>query len=400
MNIEKPAQQPKKKSTKKGSKKGKPVQLDFDNQEDEIPREEPQDDLASVRVRARPDLKAKIDELFEAHVGSSSDSSKETLDYYFNSYSHYGIHEEMLQDQVRTNSYRLSMIRNKHLFKDKVVLDVGCGTGVLSIFAASAGAKHVYAIDNATIHLKAKEIVTQNGYSDRITVLNGKVEELELPVDKVDIIISEWMGYFLLYEGMFDSVIFARDKWLAPDGLLFPDRAIMYLKGIDDAGFWRDKLDFWNSVYGYNYQSIKKWIEIEPLVEVCPRNILCTDECAVLDLNLQTATRADLDFANRYTLKVRKDTHINGICVWFDTLFTHGNRVINLTTSPDQQATHWKQCIVYLEKDMPLKAGEELNGSLMIKKNEKNPRDLDIKLSYHYDGVFGKVDNSQYFLFA
>jgi hypothetical protein len=47
-----------------------------------------------------------------------------------------------------------------------------------------------------------------------ITIFNGKVEEVELPVEKVDIIISEWMGYCLFYESMLNTVIFARDKWL------------------------------------------------------------------------------------------------------------------------------------------------------------------------------------------
>ena len=64
-------------------------------------------------------------------------------DYYFDSYAHFGIHEEMLKDEVRTLTYRNSMWHNKHLFKDKIVLDVGCGTGILSMFAAKAGAKHV-----------------------------------------------------------------------------------------------------------------------------------------------------------------------------------------------------------------------------------------------------------------
>ena len=49
---------------------------------------------------------------------------------------------------------------------------------------------------------------------DKITLIKGKVEEVDLPVDKVDIIISEWMGYFLLYESMLDTVLVARDKWL------------------------------------------------------------------------------------------------------------------------------------------------------------------------------------------
>jgi type I protein arginine methyltransferase len=55
-----------------------------------------------------------------------------------------------------------------------------------------------------------------------------------LPVDKVDIIISEWMGYFLLYESMFDSVLYARDKWLKEGGIMMPDRAKMYISALDD----------------------------------------------------------------------------------------------------------------------------------------------------------------------
>ena len=57
-----------------------------------------------------------------------------------------GIHEEMLKDTVRTGSYRAAIINNPHLFKDKTVLDVGCGTGILSMFAARAGASHVVGV--------------------------------------------------------------------------------------------------------------------------------------------------------------------------------------------------------------------------------------------------------------
>lgn len=89
-------------------------------------------------------------------------------DAYFDSYSHYYIHEEMLKDQVRTMSYQNAIIQNKDKFKDKVVLDIGCGTGILSIFAARAGAKKVYAIDNAEIAEYAKEIVKTNGFGNVI----------------------------------------------------------------------------------------------------------------------------------------------------------------------------------------------------------------------------------------
>ncbi len=76
---------------------------------------------------------------------------KDCADGYFGSYSHFGIHEEMLKDQTRTGTYMRACLDNKAQFKDKIVLDIGCGTGILSIFAAKAGAKHVYGVDNAEI---------------------------------------------------------------------------------------------------------------------------------------------------------------------------------------------------------------------------------------------------------
>ncbi len=126
----------------------------------------------------------------------------------------------MIKDSVRTNAYKNAILDNPDCFKDKIVLDIGCGTGILSIFAARAGAKHVYGLEFAHIADYAKEIVKANGLSDKITIIKSKVEEAVLPVDKVDIIISEWMGYFLLYESMLDTVLFARDKWLVKDGLV------------------------------------------------------------------------------------------------------------------------------------------------------------------------------------
>jgi protein arginine N-methyltransferase 1 len=80
-------------------------------------------------------------------------------DYYFDSYSHFSIHEEMLKDTVRTKAYMNSINKNEHLFKDKIVLDVGSGTGVLSIFAARSGAKHVYGIEKANIYLHSRKII-------------------------------------------------------------------------------------------------------------------------------------------------------------------------------------------------------------------------------------------------
>jgi protein arginine N-methyltransferase 1 len=176
--------------------------------------------------------------LQEFMAGKSADHDSENMtsaDYYADSYSHFGIHgrrpqatpfhllngrsdfcvvEEMLKDTVRTLSYRNAIYQNSHLFANKVVLDVGCGTGILSMFCVKAGAKHVIGVDMSNIIDQAKKIVALNGMGDKITLLKGKMEEVQLPFPKVDIIVSEWMGYFLLYESMLDTVLWARDRYL------------------------------------------------------------------------------------------------------------------------------------------------------------------------------------------
>lgn len=113
---------------------------------------------------------------------------------------------------------------------------------LLNRFAARAGAKHVIGVDMSSIIEKARQIVHVNGLSDKITLLQGKMEEVNLPFPKVDIIISEWMGYFLLYESMLDTVLYARDTYLNPGGLIFPDKATMYVAGIEDGDYKDDKI--------------------------------------------------------------------------------------------------------------------------------------------------------------
>jgi len=84
------------------------------------------------------------------------------------------------------------------------------------------------------------------------------MEEIVLPVEKIDIIISEWMGYFLLYESMLDCILIARDKYLKPYGLLFPDRAVLYLATIEDEQYRDLKMNTCYNVYGVSRQCIKK----------------------------------------------------------------------------------------------------------------------------------------------
>ncbi|KAH8695391.1 histone H4 arginine methyltransferase RmtA [Talaromyces proteolyticus] len=304
---------------------------------------------------------------------------------YFTSYDHHGIHEEMLKDDVRTRSYRDAIYQNKHIFKDKVVLDVGCGTGILSMFAVRAGAKHVIGVDMSSIIEKARAIVAVNGMADKITLLQGKMEEVVLPFPQVDIIVSEWMGYFLLYESMLDTVLYARDRYLAPGGKIFPDQATIYVAAIEDGEYKDDKIGFWDNVYGFDYSPMKETALSEPLVDTVELKAVVTDPCPVLTLDLYTVTTADLAFRVPYSLAVKRSDFIHAIIAWFDIQFTACHKPITFSTGPHAKYTHWKQTVFYLRDVLTVEEEEVVNGFLENKPNSKNKRDLDIRLSYNLE---------------
>lgn len=272
---------------------------------------------------------------------------------------------------------------NPEDFKDKIVLDIGAGTGILAIFAAKAGAKHVYAVENAEIAIFAEEIIKRNGLTDKITVIKGKMEEITLPVPKVDIIISEWMGYCLLYESMLDSVLWARDKYLNKGGKMLPDRAQLFVAMLEDGKFKNQKRTFWNDVYGIDMSVMTPTVMKEPLVDHVNQDMLMSTSAKILDLDLVTCKKEDVEFSAAYRLIMNFNDNVHGMVAWFDTPFSNLTRPITLSTSPYQKGTHWKQVVFYLEKDLQVNKGDVLEGSFACRKAVDNFRELDIKISFH-----------------
>jgi len=314
-------------------------------------------------------------------------------DYYFDSYAHFGIHEEMLKDEVRTLTYRNSMWHNKHLFKGKIVLDVGCGTGILSMFAAKAGAKQVIGVDMSSIVDHAKNIVKDNGLADVVTIIRGKVEDISLPegVDKVDIIISEWMGYCLFYESMLDTVLFARDKWLAPGGLMFPDKATLYICGIEDRQYKDDKIHWWDDVYGFDMSCIRKVALTEPLVDTVDCNQVVTNSCLIKEIDIQTCTKEDIPFTSPFHLQIKRNDYMQALVTYFNIEFTKCHKRVGFSTSPEARYTHWKQTVFYLDDYLTCKKGDEVTGVFSMKPNTRNIRDLDFEIKVDFNGELGKV---------
>ncbi|KAI4224086.1 MAG: hypothetical protein LQ349_007302 [Xanthoria aureola] len=252
-------------------------------------------------------------------------------------------------------------------------------------FAVKAGAKHVIGVDMSTIIEKAREIVKVNGMADQITLLQGKMEEVKLPFPKVDIILSEWMGYFLLYESMLDTVLYARDQYLEPNGLIFPDRATIFLAGIEDGEYKDEKIGFWDNVYGFDYSPLKHTALTEPLVDTVDLKACVTEPAKVFEINLYTVTAADLAFKEPFTLDCRRNDFIHALIAWFDIEFTACHKPIKFSTGPHTKYTHWKQTVFYLREVLTVEENEQVQGVLSSKPNATKKRDLDIEIVYRLD---------------
>lgn len=311
--------------------------------------------------------------------------SENVNDYYFDSYAHFGIHKEMLSDRVRTLTYQFAIDSNSKMFRDKVILDVGCGTGILSLFAAKCGAKRVYAVEKSGIAKYAKEIIKRNGYSNVITLLEGSIEEVDIP-EKVDVIISEWMGYCLFFESMLNSVIFARDRYIKENGTMFPNVAKMFITGIEDDSFYRRKFNFWNDICGFDFEPIKQWALHEPVIQVCPEKQIITDDSKILEIDLNKVKISELEMDSRFVLNPLEPINLYGFLVWFDVEFHGTEQSILLSTSPFEKSTHWGQTLFYLENPIKLSEESEIIGNFIMKPNSKNYRDQDITIQFQVDG--------------
>uniref|UniRef100_A0A7N0UWE5 Protein arginine N-methyltransferase domain-containing protein n=1 Tax=Kalanchoe fedtschenkoi TaxID=63787 RepID=A0A7N0UWE5_KALFE len=336
---------------------------------------------------------------------------------YFNSYAHLGIHEEMIKDRVRTETYRDAIMRHQSFIRGKIVVDVGCGTGILSIFCARAGAKRVYAVDASDIAVQAKAVVEVNNLSDTITVLHGRVEDVRID-EKVDVIVSEWMGYMLLYESMLGSVITARDRWLKPGGVILPSHATLYMAPITHPDRYSDSIDFWRNVYGINMspmlQLAKQCAFEEPSVEIITGENVLTWPHVVKHVDCYTVTLQELEsVTSSFHFKSMMRGPLHGFAFWFDVEFNMpgiaainnnnqapedsynsslngGNRKkrssseekVLLSTAPEDPPTHWQQTVIYFYDPIDVEQDQIIEGSVTLTQSKENRRFMNIHLAY------------------
>ncbi|XP_073282024.1 protein arginine N-methyltransferase PRMT10-like isoform X1 [Primulina huaijiensis] len=329
---------------------------------------------------------------------------------YFCTYGFLYHQKEMLCDRVRMDAYFNAVFQNKHHFFEKTVLDVGAGSGILAIWSAQAGAKKVYAVEATKMAEHARKLVEANNLHNVVEVIEGSIEDVNLP-EKVDVIISEWMGYFLLRESMFDSVICARDRWLKTNGVMYPSHARMWMapirSGLVDQKMkdYEETMDDWHcfvnetkSCYGvdmgvltkpFTEEQRKYYLETSTWKNLHPNQIIGTTvvikeiDCLKATVNDICAVRAS--FLSSITAE---NSRLCGFAGWFDVHFRGSNtnpaqQEIELTTAPNEDFdTHWGQQVFLLHPPPRVQQGDDLVVQFSMYRSKENHRLMEIDLSY------------------
>lgn len=269
------------------------------------------------------------------------------------SYRDVAMHKVMLQDVVRTDAYQQSI--NNVVTKQHTVLDFGCGTGVLAMFAAQAGANKVIAVDRSPFINTAKEIAASNGFSN-IDFYHDDHQSLQLD-EKVDVIVSEWMGHCLFYEAMLEPLIALRDRYLSDSGVMIPAKVSLHAGLVCDEAVFEDLSFFQEKPYGLDFSAIAQVpFQQSDLVALDP-DCLLNGSAHLGTLTMSSVAKAESPRVFTGTIKPSEKTDIFALCVWFSAELSEG---IEFGTGPSDVPTHWDQILFPLPEPFAVDPSREL----------------------------------------
>ncbi|MCA9807229.1 MAG: 50S ribosomal protein L11 methyltransferase [Cyanobacteria bacterium HKST-UBA06] len=325
----------------------------------------PPEDQAKIKEHLAMMYKAKLVVTDESEIATASQSGlpKRLGD---NITINIENHVHMLQDTVRMASYQRA-IQNQVNDGD-VVLDLGAGTGILSFFAARAGASRVYAIEKRPdIVNLSTQLAIDNNLQDVVVNIESSSQSLDATdLDpRPTVMVSEIIGNAVLDEHIIEFTLDARDRLLAPGATLIPFAldllAVPFYSG-QVINMTQDVAEL-EAMYGFNFDLIKTVLDQKPrmqLREFNPDNALLMGKpIEVINLDFRTLTESH--FETHFEVDPLEDGFIDSYCLYFR---VHLDEQTILTNSPWAPKTHWTQVIYAFPNRRAVKVGEPLTVTL------------------------------------
>lgn len=285
------------------------------------------------------------------------------------------MHQLMIQDRLRTLSYKKAIERT--VKPGDVVLDLGCGTGILSFFAARAGCKKIYAIEKESIIDDAAEAARRNGLDAKIKFVKQDVRLFQ-PSEPIDVLIHEQIGAYLWNEGMVAKVACVRDRFLRRGGVILPFKVDLYLAPVsyvspleECMAFWRRRhygIDFSNLGGTMFKQNVLKAAEPSMANIHNSKSFLCREKLAC-SVDLRTEKRIPKKITVSFQLPKR--SKLRGMCGFFRIHLTEG---LSFTTRPRRVNTSWGQIFMPCFEERVIRRDSTLNFVLFPKRNPRKWR--------------------------
>jgi len=263
----------------------------------------------------------------------------------------YDIHDHgrMIADRVRGDAYARAIAATVR--RDDVAVDLGTGTGVFAVLACRAGARRVYAIESSAIIEVAREIAAANGCLDRIEFLHSDSRKVELP-EKANVLIADLRGTIPFFTSSLDTLIDARDRFLAEGGVLIPQRDIVFAALAESAEAYEVHDLSWEGIDLAPARRLavngmkKRMIEREELIS----------EPAIV-ATIDYATVATTDFEATIELRATRDGIAHGFALWFDTLLAPQ---IGFSNAPGSAPTIFGRSFVPFEAPVEMRQGDAI----------------------------------------
>jgi len=264
---------------------------------------------------------------------------------------------EMIADALRTDPH-VEALRQR-VKPDSVVLDLGCGPGLFALLACKFGARRVYAVETDNAINIAREAAVANGFADRIEFFQKMSTEVSLP-EPATIIISDLRGVLPWFTQNVTTIIDARERLLAPGGVLIPRRDLLWATVVEApqqfqeiVGPWQDKkfeVDLSAGVPKITNTWRKTTIKPEGFLS----EAVC---CATLDYTEVVSP----DLSAKTLWRVRRTGTAHGVAVWFDADLTDG---IGFSNHPAAPALIYGQAFFPFPRPVAVREGEQVKVKL------------------------------------
>ena len=264
---------------------------------------------------------------------------------------------EMIADRVRMEAYRAALARS--IRPGSVVLDIGAGTGIMSLLACKLGAGKVHAVEPSGALAVARELARTNGCADRIEFHAGTSFDLALQ-QRADVMVSDLRGVLPLRGSHLPSIVDARRRLLAPGGVQIPQRDTLVAQLVSDTALHEETLAAWRDrALGLDLCAALRWAAHGARRADLARSRMLGAPCPIIQLDYTALESSDARGAAQWTLEADATAH--GLGVWFDTELLAG---VGFSNAPDRPRAIYGQMFFPFTQPLDLRHGQSVDVTL------------------------------------